>query len=195
MFIISQAPNSAVLTATAAATSAFTVIAGEPGAGNQNNLNASGSNRLNGQPFIVRAAGYVTYPAGTYTASTIQVALFGSNTASFTAASGNQIASLTALTAVTYSAATAATVPWEIEVQLQGDAVSKILGGTQQGMEGTSANAPSTFLAIARTAAANALTTFNPANEPPVQFAAGVVVGGANPAGTTATLTSLLLEA
>lgn len=195
MYIIAQAPSAAVVSSTAVGTVAFNVIAGEPGAGTQCNLNAPGSNKLNGQPFVVRAAGFTTYAAGTYTASTVQIALNASNTASFAAAAGNQIASLTAFVAITYASASATAVPWEIEVEMSGDGTSKILMGEQAGYQGTSANAASTIVSTARVAAANPLTTFNPATEPPVQFAVSVISGGAQPTVPVSTLTQLVLEA
>ena len=95
------APSAAAVTvATAAGLGVFNVIAGEPGAGTQCNLNVPGSNRLNGQPFVVRAGGIISMSAGTYTA-TIQPLVFASTTAGFTAALGNVIA-LTAVTAFAY---------------------------------------------------------------------------------------------
>lgn len=194
MYIIAQAPAAAVLSATAASTAGFTVIAGEPGAGTQVNLNAPGSNRLNGQPFTVRAAGNVSYPAGTYTASAIQILVCASNTASFAAATANAIASMTALTAATAALTAAVNIPFEVEVELVGDNTSKILSGVFQGWSaGTGLNV-STVTALARAAATNPLTTFNAASEPPVQFAVAVSTG-ANPAGTTVTLTQFVLEA
>ena len=195
MYILSEAPAAAVVSSTAAGTVAFTVIAGEPGAGTQCNLNAPGSNRLNGQPFMVRAAGFTSYPAGTYTASTVQIALNASNTSSFAAASGNQIASLTAFTAASIASASALVVPWEIEVEVSGDGTSKVLGGIQQGYAPASPNTASTIVNGARAAAANALTTFNPATEPPVQFAVSVISGGAQPVVPVSTLTQFVLEA
>jgi hypothetical protein len=195
-YTISQAPAAATLTlSSAAATAAFTVIAGEPGAGTQVNLNMPGSNRLNGQPFTVRSAGYISYPAGTYTSNTVQINIYASNTASFAAASGNALTSMTAIAAFTATVAAGAAVPWELEAQVSGDAVSKILGGVFQGYTGTSPNAAGTIISQARAATTNSLTTLNPAAEPPAQFTVGVVTGAGGTAGATATLTQFLLEA
>src|SRR5579885_240175 len=137
MYIIAQAPASSPVTIAASTSStiaAFPVIAGEPGAGNQNSLNAPGSNRLNGQAFTVRASGYVTAAAGTYTsaAGLINLVLYASNTSSFAAATGNAIFTVASI-AATMSSATAKTMPFEIEVELQGDNVSAILSGAGQG--------------------------------------------------------------
>lgn len=194
MYIISQAPASASVTSSGAATAAFTVIAGEPGAGTQTNLNAPGSNKLNGQPFTVRANGYTLYGAGTYTASTIQLLLCAANTASFAVATANAIVSMTAFVAISYTAATATAVPWEIEAEVTGDNVSARLSGVGQGYQGTSANVATT-IAIARAIITNPITTANMATEPPVQFAVAVVSGGAQPVAPVSTLTQLLLEA
>jgi len=198
MYTIAQAPAAASLTVPAgAATTAFTVIAGEPGAGTQLNLNAPGSNKLNGQPFTVRAAGYITFGAGTYTsaATPVQIGLYASNTASFAAAAGNQIGALTAVPVFTYAAAVAASIPWEIEAELSGDNVSKALTGVFQGYEGLGPNG-GTNVPVARAIITNPLTTANYAAEPPVQFAVGVVSAAANNlSGATVTLTQFLLEA
>ena len=198
MYVMANAPSAAALTVPAgSATTALTVIAGEPGAGTQVNLNAPGSNKLNGQPFTVRAAGFITFAAGTVTtaATPIQIALYASNTASFAAASGNQIAALTAVPAFTYAAATAVSIPWEIEAELSGDNASKAMTGVFQGYEGLGPNG-GTNVAVARTIITNPLTTANYASEPPVQFAVAVVSASANnlPAGTTVTLTQFQLE-
>lgn len=198
MYIIANAPAAAALAVpTGAATTALAVIAGEPGAGTQCNLNAPGSNKLNGQPFTVRAAGFITFAAGTVTsaATPIQIALYASNTASFAAASGNQIGALTAVPVFTYAAAVAVSIPWEIEAELSGDSTSKALTGVFQGYEGLGPNG-GTNVAVARAIITNPLTTANFASEPPVQFAVAVVSAAANnlPVGTTVTLTSFLLE-
>ena len=194
MYVIGTAPAAASLTSAAAATAAFTVIAGEPGAGTQDNLNVPGSNRLNAQPFTVRAAGYTLYGAGTYTASTIQILLCMGNTASFAVAAANAIVSMTAFVAISYAAATATAVPWEIEAEVQGDNVSARLSGVGQGYQGTSANVATT-IAIARALITNPITTVNMAAEPPAQFAVAVVSGGAQPVAVVSNLTQFLLEA
>jgi len=198
MYVISQAPAAAQFSTASpvAGINAFTIIAGEPGAGTQDNLNLPGSNRLNGQPFNVRAAGYLTIAAGTYTsgATPIQFALYGANTASFAAASGNLLFSA-AVAAFTWSSATAKTIPWEIEAEISGDSVSGLLVGASQGLI-TDPNGVRT--AVARTTlSANLPTSVNFAAEPPLQFAVGVVFGTSpNVTGpVTASLTEFQLEA
>jgi hypothetical protein len=199
MYVMANAPAAAALTVPAgAAYTAFNVIAGEPGAGTQDNLNLPGSNKLNGQPFTVRAGGYITVAAGTVTtaATPIQVVIHGSNTAAFAAASGNALFSLTAVPVFTYSAATATSFPWEIELELQGDGTSKVVVGVGQGFEGTGPNSAGTSVAVARAAIAQAPSSFNPAAEPPMQFAVAISSAASNnlPVGSTASLTEFQIE-
>lgn len=199
-YTISQAPAASILTvATGAAQSPFLVAAGEPGAGTQLNLNVPGSNRLNGQPFTVRAAGFMTCPAGTYTsaATPIQFVFWGSNTASFAAATGNALFSTTALAIFSVSSATALSVPWEMEMQISGDSTSGTLVGTGQAFFGTSVNLV-TSVAQARAALGQLPTvhTVNMATEPPIQLAVGCITAASNLLLTsTLTLTQFLLEA
>jgi hypothetical protein len=202
MYIISQAPAAAILTvASGAAQSPFLVAAGEPGAGTQLNLNVPGSNRLNGQPFTVRAAGFMTCGAGTYTsaATPIQFVFWGSNTASFAAATGNALFSTTALAIFSVSSATAVSVPWEIEMEISGDGTSGTLVGVGQGIYGSSVNLV-TSNAQARAALGQLPTvhTVNMATEPPLQVAVGVITASSNllnVGSTTVTLTQFQLEA
>ncbi len=198
MYVIAQAPSAAAFSVATpvAGINAFTVIAGEPGAGTQDNLNLPGSNKLNGQPFTVRAAGFLTLAAGTYTsgATPIQFALYGSNTASFAAASGNLLFS-SALAAFTWSSATAKTVPWEIEAEIDGDSTSGILIGASQALN---SDPNSLRAATARTVlSANLPSSVNFATEPPLQFTVGVVFGTSpNVTGpVTASMTQFQLEA
>lgn len=202
MYPIAQAPIGAILTvASGAAQSPFLIAAGEPGAGTQNNLNVPGTNRLNGQPFTVRAAGYMTCGAGTYTsaATPIQFVLWASNTASFAAATGNAIFSTTALAIFSVSSATAVSLPWEVEAELVGDSVSGTIVGVGQAIYGTSVNI-ATSLKNDRAALAQLPTvhTVNMATEPPLQFAAGCITAASNllnVGSTTVTLTQFVLEA
>lgn len=198
MYVIAQAPAAAQISTASpvAGINVFNIIAGEPGAGTQDNLNIPGSNRLNGQPFTVRAAGYLTLAAGTYTsgATPIQFALHAANSASFAAASGNQLFSA-ALAAFTWSSATAKTVPWELEAEISGDNVSAILVGASQAL---TSDPNGLRAAVARTTlSANLPTSINFAAEPPVQFAVSVVFGTSpNVTGpVTANLTQFQLEA
>lgn len=199
MYIIAQAPSAAPLTlSTGASTVAFNVIAGEPGAGTQVNLNAPGSNRLNGVPFIVRAAGNVTMPAGTYTtaATPISFALYASNTASFAAATANGIFSATAVAIFTVSSATPVAIEWEVEAQVQGSNAS----GRLMGRGTAETNTPAGTQAVTSVGSlATSLSSVNFASEPPVQFAVGIVTAAANLLGTggsaVANLTNFVIEA
>jgi hypothetical protein len=197
MYIIAQAPASAVVSVAAAASAtinAFQVIAGEPGAGSQNNLNAPGSNRLNGLPFTVRAAGFVTLAAFTSTsgATPLNFVLYGSNTASFAAATGNALWTAS-VAAFTFASATAKTVPFEIEVELQGDSTSATVIGVA---EGVVQDPNGLITAVARTKTAQAPTTLNFLTEPPMQFAAALTMGtSANLGIVTAQLTQFIIEA
>lgn len=198
MQIIANATAAAPLTVTSgAAYSPFLVAPGLPGAGAQLNLALPGTSRQNGQPFTVRAAGYLTQAAGTYTsaATPIQFVLFGANSASFAAASGNALFSTTALAIFSVSSATAKSVPWEIEIEYVGDSTSGQVIGAGQGITGASVNL-TTAIATARAAAGTPVTQpFNFATEPPVQFAAGVSTASANLLlGSVVTLTQFVIE-
>ena len=200
MYIIAQAPAAAVLAIpSGAAYTPFVVAAGEPGAGTQCNLNLPGSNRLNGQAFTVRASGYMTCPAGTYTsaATPIGFGLFAANTASFAAASGNLVFTTVAQGVFTIASATAVQTPWEVEVECVGYGTSNTVIGAAQGQHGTSPNL-TTSIVDARVAATNIPGTVNFATEPPLQFCAGIQTAATNllnVATCTAVLTQLVLEA
>lgn len=196
MFIVSQAPAAAALTlAAGAATAAFNVIAGEPGAGSQCNLSLPGSNRLNGVPFIVRAAGLLNLPAGTVTTSAtpIQFEIAAANTASFAVVTGNTVMSATAVAVFTYASATATSVPFEIELSYVGG------GAVMLGKSNFITNDPNGVVGGAATAVA---TIHSPSSlvwsaEPPVQFAVAAITAASNnfPTGTTLSLTSFVVEA
>jgi hypothetical protein len=184
MVIIAQAGPAN--TVTAAAGGVFTAL----GTTAQLNLNAPGSNRLNGSAFVLRASGWSTLAAGTYTA-TVTVTLYGvantltSQAIAWTAASGNAIAASSAAS-VTQAGTVAVTVPWVIEAYLSGDGNSGLLQGI-----------------LSRAVVNNAVTTNNTAithaptgvafnSEPPLQFACGAAPS-AN--GTASVLEELVIEA
>lgn len=200
MQVIANAYGAATLTvATGASYNAFQVASGLPGAGSQLNLALPGTNRQNGQPFTVRASGYMTCPAGTYTsaATPIQFVLFGSNTASFSAATGNALFSTTALAIFSVSSATAKSVPWEIEIECSGDSTSAGIVGAGQAITGAGVNL-TTGVATARAAIGSPTSagTFNFATEPPINFAAGVSTASANLLlTTTVVLSQFCIEA
>ena len=200
MYINVQAPPAAAITlssVTAAITTAFNVLAGEPGAGTQCNLNAPGSNRLAGQTYRVVASGLINLPAGTFTtgATPLSLAICAANTASFAATSpaagGNVIASTAAVAVFTYASASAVQIPWEVEAQING-------GSTLTGRQTYSTSDPNAVVAGngASTAVANKITGINYATEPALQFAVSFLSGaGWNaPAGSTLTLNSFYLE-
>lgn len=198
MYVIAQAPGAAnavvplgVSTA-AAALGIYNVIAGEPGAGTQLNLSIPGSNRLNGQPFRVRTAGFVSLAAGTYTTS-VQTLLHASTTAGFTATAANAVFSAAAV-AVTISAATAKVIPWFVEAIVSGDSTSGLLNIVNEANMNNGAQQ-----IIAPAVGVNLPTAVNFATEPPLQFAASVQIGAtANTyplSAVTASLTQFQIEA
>jgi hypothetical protein len=199
MYVIAQSQNAQAITiAAGAATNAFNVVAGEPGAGTQLNLNVPGSNRVNGQGFRVRANGLINVPAATATlaAANLSFALYGSNTVSFAAASGNLLFSTVAIVACTISAATAVSYPFQLELETIGGGTvlssrSNYINTTPVG----NGSLPATSGPTAVTA--NQVTAINWQTEPPLQFAAAIISGAANnyPVGTTVTLNEFVIEA
>lgn len=180
MLTIAQAPAAAPITATGAAsttaavTGIFNVIAGEPGAGSQLNLSAPGTNRLNGQPFRVRTAGYCSFASGTYTAS-IQPLLYASIAAGFTASAAAAIVSNAGIV-VTVASASTIGVPWAIEAYLSGDTTSGTLAGISSQIVNNQTLIVTTG-ATAPVAILNIPTSINFSTEPPLQFAAAVTIG------------------
>lgn len=204
MYIIAEAEAAAPLTvSTGAAQSPFLIISGEPGAGTQNNLNLPGSGKYNGQAFIVRASGFITVPAGTWTSSAtpLQFALWGSNTASFTAASGNVLWTAASYAIFSITSATArTTVPWSFEVEMEGDSTSGIIVGNGNARLTVSPSVVTGLTAVTPTVIAQSPTTLNFSAEPPIQFAVGVITAASNllaasgTGGTVVTLTQFLIE-
>jgi hypothetical protein len=190
MYIIAQAPAAAAITL-----AAFNVIAGEPGAGTQVNLNAPGSNKLNGQPFRVRAAGNIVLAAGTYTAAGTPVQIFinAANTASFTAASGNQLFTSTSIAAFTFTSAVPGAIDWQVEGLLVGSNASGKVGGLVVG----SMNDPNGASTVtSNVASVTSPSSVNFAAEPPLQFSISIRTAAANLLNSpVANLTSFVLEA
>jgi len=196
MYIVAQAPTAAPITVSAgAATSVFNVIAGEPGAGTQCNLNLPGSGRLSGQPFIVRASGLINLPAGTVTTSStpLQFELAAANTASFAVVTGNVVASATAIAVFSYTSAVPTSLPWYIELQYVGGPTGTLLGKSNFL---TSDPNGAVLGAQAPVATIHSPSTINWQSEPPVQFAAAIISAAANnlPVGTTVTLQEFICE-
>jgi hypothetical protein len=198
MIVIAQGQAAAQVTyasgasTVAASTQIFNVISGEPGAGSQLNLSAPGSNRLNGQSFRVKASGYVTLTAGTFTSS-VQPLLYASTSSGFTASAAAAIYSASAI-AITVSSATAKQIPFSIEALLEGDSTSGLLNGSVTGLLNNGAQQGAT----APVAIVNAPTSINFATEPPLQFAMSVAVGVTSNTyplnGGTANLTQFQIE-
>lgn len=197
MYVISQAPAASSITlAAGAATATFNVIAGEPGAGTQVNLNAPGSNRLNGQPFRVRAAGTVAVAAGTYTtaATPIQVLLCASNTASFAAVAANAVFSGTAVAAYTWTSAVAGGLDWSVEGYFVGSNTSGKVGGL--GISTFADPNGKSTVTTSNVADSQSPSSVNFATEPPLQFSLAVVTAAANLlAGPVMNITQFQLEA
>ena len=136
----------------------------------QHNVNLPGSGRYEQVPFIVKASGWVSIPAGTFTA-TLVAALYGvAGSAAWTAASGNQIA-LSGSQSYTQAGTTAVIVPFTIEANCEGDSTSEELQGRYQAIVNNTLTAA--------TKLANNPTTMNFATEPAAQFACGVTLTNA----------------
>lgn len=188
---IVNAPGAANVTVSGAASTTavnsgiFTVIAGEPGAGSQLSIGIPGSGRLNGVPFQIKAAGFVSIAAGTFTTS-VQPLIYASTTAGFTAAAASAIYSAAAV-AVTVASASATVVPWNLQITMSGDSTSGKVAGTYTGTNNNGA-----INSVALAIIANAPTSVNFSTEPPLQFAAGVSLGTTSNTFPTSTATSSL---
>lgn len=197
MYIIANANAAAAITlAAGAATATFNVIAGEPGAGTQVNLNVPGSNKLNGQPFRVRASGTLAVAAGTYTtaATPVQVLLCAANTASFAAVAANAVFSGTAVAAYTWTSAVAGGLDWSVEGYFVGSNTSGKVGGLGISTF-ADANGKST-ITTSNVADSQSPSSVNFASEPPLQFSLAVVTAAANLlASPVMTVTQFVLEA
>lgn len=208
MYIISQAPAAAAtaISTAAASTATFAVAAGEPGAGNIAAVAMPGSNKLNGQPFVVRAAGYFSI-TGTLTLATsgatpVQLVLNSqlATTATVSVANATAMASLTAIAAYTQAAATVAAsapviMPWAISVQFIGGPGSSL---QSYNLGGSMANPNLLNLVTVPALGTAALASFNPLTEPAALFFPSIVIASsANTGGAvlSANLTSLVLEA
>lgn len=164
--------------------------------GNQFNIRAPGSGRLEQIVFKVRSAGWVKFPAGTYTA-TMVAALYGVQGGSaWTAAAGNQIAA-TASLSVTQAGTAAVTIPFMIECEMEGDSTSATMQGLFHGLQN---NALTDYTVMTHVPTSIVFTqTGTPQggtvpSEPPLQFAAGVTLTNAQ-TGAIANLGSLVLTA
>jgi hypothetical protein len=180
-----------------------------PTSNGQCQINAPGRNRLNGVPFTVRAAGYISMPGQTVTTSAAPVTfgLYGANTAAFSAAAGNLLGS-TVMPQFTCSAQGLTGCYFLLEASLYG-VTGGILGGAIQGWN-ADVNGRTTVLnrtAVGTIISSNlnwetnaspaeADASFNNAlASPPVQFAAAISTAASVNLVGTFVLTSLVLEA
>ena len=145
--------------------------------GNQANLLNPGIGRLQGQVFTVRAQGYVSLPAGTYTA-TVQPLLYATaSTGSWSAAAANLSVSASAA-AVVVSSALPVNAPFLLAAEIEGDSMTELVQGAAHVQVNNGTNA---VVALLNPPPFNGNRSIN------LQFAAGVTLANA-PAGVTVTL-------
>lgn len=132
-------------------------------------LNLPGVGAYEQIPFTVKASGFVSLGAGTYTA-TVQPLIYASTTPGFTAAAASAVYSVAAVS-VTQASASALVFPWEAEVTIQGDSTSGKLNGRVAGMLNNGAQQITALAGIS-----NAPTAVSFSAAVPLQFAAGVTL-------------------
>lgn len=152
MIVINSIPGSQIAKLTAAAGGIFqysslgqnaSSIAGEPTTaqgyeGQSGNilLNAPGSGRLEGKPFAVRASGYITMKAGTYT-STVTLYLLGGTPTEMATPTTSYALATCAFAAYSQTSTSTFTFPFFISIEdVVGDSVSGTLTGQQYGTGG-----------------------------------------------------------
>lgn len=136
-------------------------------------LSAPGASALEQIPFTVKAAGWVSFGAGTYTA-TVQPLIYASTSAGFTSSAAAAVLSAAAIN-VTVAAATAASVfPWEGEVTVCGDSTSgKLVATVTQRINNGAQQLTTPAVGV------NVPSSVNFANAVPLQFLAGVTLSNA----------------
>jgi hypothetical protein len=142
-------------------------------------LNLPGASAFEQVPFTVKASGYVSLAAGTYTAS-VQPLLYASSLAGYTASAAAAIFSAAAVS-ITYAAAAATVAPFELEAYLVGDSTSHKLTGRSQATAYV-AGATLVNALVAPAIITNPLTVFTASAAIPVQFLVGVTMVSANAA-------------
>jgi hypothetical protein len=143
-------------------------------------------------PFVVKAAGYITAPIGTYTV-TIQPLMYASTTLNFTAAASNAIYSAAAVSC-TVTSASAISIPYEIESHLIGDTVSGKCSGWNQGFLPAAGNTIAGAV-ISPTIISNALSSVSfTATTGALAFAFGMTIGGGAPSGPTINMNSFYIS-
>lgn len=142
------------------ATAAQSVV--QTTAGSNFILNLPGSNKLSGKAFTVRASGYASCTAGTFTA-TIQPILYGDVSLAtvttkplFTSSAGT----------LAYTGTTGAAIQWTMQAQMEGDSVSGQMFGTAQSIVGGTLKGGTVTVAPVTSP-----VNFN--TEPPFKFAIG----------------------
>lgn len=156
-------------------------------------LNAPGSGVLEDVPFRVKAAGWVTFPAGTYTA-TVQPLLHASTSLGFTASAASAIVSAAALTMTIASATATVNTVWESEVEIVGDTTNGKLAGKSGGYT-RDVNSLGLLVTPAILVSANTPTAVNfTATTAPLQFLAQIVLGSGAPAGSVVTLGKFFIQ-
>lgn len=154
--------------------------------------NLPGGSAMEQVPFIVKASGFITLPNGTYTA-TIQPLLYASTTPGFTAAAANAIFSAAAV-GCTMTATASVTVPWEVEAHLIGNSVGATASGWNQAIIPAISTGTTITLAVTSPTIITNTPAFTASAAVPLQFAAGVTIGGTAGAGATLALGSFFIE-
>lgn len=151
-------------------------------------LNLPGYSTFEGVPFTVKASGWVTMPAGTYTATIQPNLLYCSTSLGFTASAAAAIVSVAAVTQTITSATLALTSTWETEATISGNTTTGVILGRSGGMA-TDVNGVRTVITPISIISANtpgsvAFTS----TTAPLQFLTGVVLGSGAPATSVVTL-------
>lgn len=185
-FVVNGLQSAPAAAITGATGGTFSVSAGP-----QVVVSLPGASAMEQVPFTVKASGYISLGAGTYTA-TVQPLLYASTTAGFTAAAANAIYSAAAV-GWTITSATPITAPFSLEAHLVGDSTSGKVNGWTQGLAPTAGTGGTTAFA-ALTAITNAPTSVSFSAVVPLQFAAGVVLAATAVATSVVNLGSFFIE-
>lgn len=156
-------------------------------------LSAPGNSILEGVVFKVKATGWVTFPAGTYTA-TVQPLIHASTSLGFTASAASAIVSAAALTMTITSATATKNVIWETEAEIAGDTTTGNIAGKSGGwikdVNALGLLVTPAILVQANTPVAVAFTSATA----PVQFLTQIVLGSGAPSTSVVTLNKFYLE-
>lgn len=156
------------------------------------NLPTSTPVSYNGVPFVVKASGYISAAAGTYTV-TVQPLIYASKTAGYTASAAAAVYSAAAYS-LTVAAAAAVLSNWQAEVHLEGDSTSNVFNGWYLGSNNNGVINLVDLASIGANGAAN-IASPNFGAAVPVQFLAGVTTVGAGfPATSVVALSNFFLE-